>query len=701
MENFKLKRKILLVQIVLLLFIPAFLGIVLNLLIQRMTPDQLKWMFICYTWEALVFSWVLVFPYLWAKPIEDFFLNARQGKQVEEKEILRIQRLTFHYPLKVVFLVVPFCIVAYTLGGIQIVYFAGLNTVGVVNLVLIGIIVSVGYGLFCFFFSEKTLQPVGELISSMTLKREGIRRIRFSKKVTTMCLLIAFLPLIGVSTVILNKTLVAIEWQVKERGLDRLKMIAKLLDGEKDKKRIEELVSEAVFNDGGYSFILDDTGKLLFHSQKEGAFDRTLEEERFPPELMEDIFSRKTGAFTDLVTGRLIAYTPSQDGKSIFISVFSMSGQYHKMKEIGIHILVVTGIVVVLVVLLSLTFSSNIVKLVNKIVSVLKDMTIGKGDLTQRINVNSNDELGELSNWFDTFLKKFYEIVERVVNVGNQVAISAKESCRTFDEIAEDAKAQSSQTLEISTSIEEMSVTVKEVAKNAGDAAESSKTAAVVAKEGKDIVGQTVEGMEKIAKTVQKLASGISTLGQKADEIGEIIEVVDDIADQTNLLALNAAIEAARAGEHGRGFSVVADEVRKLAERTTTATKEVASAIKAIQNRTNDAVRSMGEANKEVQMGVELANQSGEALNRIIGDTGRIYDMVARIATAAEEQSVATEQISIHAESITSITGKTASSIVESASSASELANMAESLQALVGQFRLHNVLEEDGMIVM
>ncbi|MDY6853374.1 MAG: methyl-accepting chemotaxis protein [Thermodesulfobacteriota bacterium] len=701
MESFKLKRRILLIQLVLLLFIPFFLGIVLNYLVQRMTPYQLKWMFICYSWEALVFSWVLVLPYIWAKPIEDFFLDVRQAKQVKEREILRIQRQTFNYPLKVVLLVVILCVFAYTLGGIQLVYFANLNIVGVINGILIGIIVSIVYGLFCFFSSERTLQPVGELISSMTLKREGIKKVGFSKKVITMCLLIAFLPLLGVSTVILNKTLVAIEWQVKERGLDRLRMIAKLLDDEKNKKRIVELANEAVFSDGGYSFIIDDAGKLIFHSQKEMPLDGTIEEEMFPPELIENIFNRKTGTFTDLVTGRLMAYTPSQDGKSIFVSVFSMSGQYDKMKEIGINILIVTAIVVVLVILLSLNFSRNIVKLVNKIVSVLKDMAIGKGDLTQRISVNSNDELGELSNLFDTFLKKFYEIVERVANVGNQVAISAKESYSTFDEIAKDVKAQSNQTIEISTSIEEMSATVKEVAKNASDAAESSKTAALVAKEGKDVVYQTVQGMQGIAKTVQKLTSGISALGQKADEIGEIIEVVEDIADQTNLLALNAAIEAARAGEHGRGFSVVADEVRKLAERTTAATKEVASAIKAIQDRTKDAIRSMGEGNKEVEIGVELANQSGEALNRIIGDTRRIYDMVAQIATAAEEQSVATEQISIHVESITSIIGKTNSSIVESASSASELANMAESLQVLVDQFRLHNVLEEDGMIVI
>lgn len=116
MENIRLKRKLFLVQLVLLLFIPAFLGVVSNYMVQRMTQSQLRWMFICYGWETVLFSFALVFPYLWAKPIEEFCLSVRQGKEVEEKEILRIQRLTFNYPLKIVLLVVPLSMFAYTWG---------------------------------------------------------------------------------------------------------------------------------------------------------------------------------------------------------------------------------------------------------------------------------------------------------------------------------------------------------------------------------------------------------------------------------------------------------------------------------------------------------------------------------------------------------------------------------------------------------
>ena len=686
-----LRRKILQVQLGLLLGITAFIGILLNIMIQTMTPDQWKQMYICYGWEILVFWITLLLPYIWAKPLEEFVLTVKQGKKVEEAELLRIQRLIFNYPLKVMLLLGSVSFFAYFLGGIQLVYFTHLNLIGFINEVLIGVLVSVTFALFCFFFSEKALQPVGELLSSMTLNRGGVRKIGLSTKITSICLVFGLIPLIGVSTVIMNKAMVALEYQVKERGLERLNAAVKWVDIERGKKKIEEQTREAVFGEDGYVFFIDDTGKLLFHSQREEGLDATIEDERFQPELVEAIYHKKRGTYTDLIEGRLVAYAPAKDGNLMLVSVFSMKGQYGEIKRIAFSILVVAVVVLLMVLLLSVVFSGNIKTLAEKMVSILDGMAVGKGDLTQRIRVNSNDELGELSNRFDTFLNRFYEIVERVVQVTNQVAVSAEESSKASEEIARGVDAQSSQTIEISTSIEEMSATVREVAKNATDVADNARTAMEIAKKSGDIVNKTVEGMVGISATMQRLASGISALGQRADEIGEIIEVVDDIADQTNLLALNAAIEAARAGEHGRGFSVVADEVRKLAERTTAATKEVASAIKAIQNRTNDSVISMGVANKEVEMGVDLANQSGEALNKIIEDTGKISEMVAQIASATEEQSSATDQISVNVEGITSIIGKTATSITESAGASLELAKMAEGLQMLVGQFKLRD----------
>src|SRR5271155_3773337 len=158
-----------------------------------------------------------------------------------------------------------------------------------------------------------------------------------------------------------------------------------------------------------------------------------------------------------------------------------------------------------------------------------------------------------------------------------------------------------------------MSSTVREVSANSTKAAESAQAAAETAREGGVIVEDTLTRMRSIANAVRETAAKVQELGIRSDQIGRIIGVIDDIADQTNLLALNAAIEAARAGEQGRGFAVVADEVRKLAERTTSATKEVAQMVQGIQAGTKTAVAAMREGTQQVQQGVETTSRAGDS----------------------------------------------------------------------------------------
>ncbi|HKK20007.1 MAG TPA: methyl-accepting chemotaxis protein, partial [candidate division Zixibacteria bacterium] len=202
-------------------------------------------------------------------------------------------------------------------------------------------------------------------------------------------------------------------------------------------------------------------------------------------------------------------------------------------------------------------------------------------------------------------------------------------------------------------------------------------------------VGDTINGMQRIADVVRISADSIGKLAKSADQIGEIISVIDDIADQTNLLALNAAIEAARAGEQGRGFAVVADEVRKLAERTGKATGEITDMIKGIQGETTEAVQSMESGISEVDNGRQLADSAGGSLTEIVSMSQRVMDMVQQIATATEEQSSAAEQISRNIEHISSVTKETATGAEQSAAAAEELNRQAEGMKQMVAQFKI------------
>ncbi len=321
------------------------------------------------------------------------------------------------------------------------------------------------------------------------------------------------------------------------------------------------------------------------------------------------------------------------------------------------------------------------------LVSLMGD--IAQGDLTRKIDVTSEDEIGELSENANKMVNDMNNALSQVLATTKMVTTSANELSKDSAQIVEGAKNQSDKSTNVATAMEEMSATVVEIAKNSGEAANASKEARDMAVKGGDVVKKTLDGMGRIASSVERSANTIKVLEKSSAQIGEIVKVIDDIADQTNLLALNAAIEAARAGEQGRGFAVVADEVRKLAEKTSKATKEIADMIKAIQVDTKNAVSAMDEGTKEGKAGVSLANEAGAALDKIVETVKKVSDMIAQIATAAEEQSATTEEITRNIGSIAEISKDTMTKAEASSSVTEEMKKLAEQLESLVNRFKL------------
>jgi methyl-accepting chemotaxis protein len=228
-------------------------------------------------------------------------------------------------------------------------------------------------------------------------------------------------------------------------------------------------------------------------------------------------------------------------------------------------------------------------------------------------------------------------------------------------------------------------------AESAAEFADSAKKTAAATQESGVIVRQTIDGMNKIDDVVRRSAATVEELGRGSNQIGEIIQVIDDIADQTNLLALNAAIEAARAGDQGRGFAVVADEVRKLAERTTKATKEIATMIKKIQKDTQDAVLVIRQGTGEVERGKELVAKTGQALEAAMQSANRSSETYAQIASTNKEQSEEMKELSDNIGSVTQAVQETSIGTVQVAEAAMNLNRLAEYLSKLVGGFRIDN----------
>ena len=237
------------------------------------------------------------------------------------------------------------------------------------------------------------------------------------------------------------------------------------------------------------------------------------------------------------------------------------------------------------------------------------------------------------------------EIVEKLKGASGEVISSVTSAMVEIEDIHSESEQQMVHIAEVATAMDEMTATVIEVARNAGRAAEGADNTRQSAESGARVVESSVKAIHAVHELTVQLKTNMVDLHAQADGIGQIMGVISDIADQTNLLALNAAIEAARAGDAGRGFAVVADEVRKLAEKTMTATKQVAEAVNAIQGAAKLNMGSVDSAAKAVDQANAYANESGEALKTIVHLVAGTSDQVRSIATASEEQSAASEEI--------------------------------------------------------
>jgi methyl-accepting chemotaxis protein len=314
---------------------------------------------------------------------------------------------------------------------------------------------------------------------------------------------------------------------------------------------------------------------------------------------------------------------------------------------------------------------------------------IGEGDLTKRVEQDSQDEMGMLSAEMNQFVGKLHDTIAKVAQASSVLSSKARSLSSVSATVSEGTREQANQATHAASAVEEMSATVSEMAKNAQEMTSMSDVATKAAQSGGGVVRQAITDMQLVHESVQQTAEKIALLGKGSQEISEIIKVITDIADQTNLLALNAAIEAARAGEQGRGFAVVADEVRKLAERTTRATSEISNMIASIQRETEEAVSAMKAGTARVETGVTLVNEAGQHLDNILTSANTVTTMVQRMAASIGEQSTVANQLASNVQSVATISRQNETSISEASEDSVQLFRMATELQALILQFHL------------
>jgi methyl-accepting chemotaxis protein len=327
------------------------------------------------------------------------------------------------------------------------------------------------------------------------------------------------------------------------------------------------------------------------------------------------------------------------------------------------------------------------------------------------------DEIGQLVTALEhtrsslqVLLKQVGQSVEQVASSSEELSAGAEQSSQAANQVAssmaEVAKGmdnQMSAANDTSAVVQQMSASIQQVAANVHEVSNHSDQASEKASHGRESIDKAVKQMFHIENTVTTLAGVVTKLGERSQEIGQIVDTISGIAGQTNLLALNAAIEAARAGEQGRGFAVVAEEVRKLAEQSQEAAKQIATLIGEIQGDTNMAVDAMKEGTREVKLGTEIVDASGQAFQEIVTVITLVSEQIKEITAAIEQMAVGSQQVAESAkqidalsrsasgetQSVSAATEEQLATMEEVASSSQALAKLAMNLQSEINKFQI------------
>jgi len=352
--------------------------------------------------------------------------------------------------------------------------------------------------------------------------------------------------------------------------------------------------------------------------------------------------------------------------------------------------MLIIGVLIAVAGLLAIwLISRRIPRPLRDMVVMLDNIGQGEGDLTQRLHIDSRNELGQIATGFNTFLTRLQGMISEVVGSVQKVSDASEHTADIAIRTDKGVQTQLAEIELVATAVHEMTATAQDVARNATQAAEAASHADRAANQGRHIVQDTGATITELAGEIGRAVDVVQTLARDSENIDAILVTIRSIAEQTNLLALNAAIEAARAGEQGRGFAVVADEVRNLAQKTQQATGEIQQMIQQLQNGTRDVVQVMEQSQSRTQRSVEQADAAAEALQAITQAVSLINDMNNQIASAAEEQSAVAEDINRNVTKIGQVAQDVAGGAEEASQASAGLTRLAEQQRRLINQFKV------------
>lgn len=473
---------------------------------------------------------------------------------------------------------------------------------------------------------------------------------------------------------------------------------------------LAKTVSAIKIGQTGYVFVVDKANKFIVHPDEKAGTDAKGPQYEF-------MANQTTGSDTYLLDGvskELVFVTNPTTGWKLAGTMYTQ-----EFSDAAKPIFKTTLIVMVVSIVFGVVIGYFLIRSITQPLNRLKAATeiIAQGDLTERLAIHSQDELGQLSRNFNTMTESLRSVLSQLSASTSQVASSsvqltassqqsseaAEHTALTMQNLAEGTQQQMQSVEETDLTVQELTTSVEQVARRAESLSLSATETSELAQQGNETIQKAVLQMNSISHGVEGLSQRMDGLGEHAHSIGKIIDGITEIAAQTNLLSLNAAIEAARAGEHGRGFAVVADEVRKLAEQTTSMAHQIGEYISTIQAEILQAVDAMRDATADVSTGIHVVHVAGdsfrsihEAVHKSALQIHEVSSAVQQIAAGSHQvlQSIemiktVSEQAADSTQTVSAVTEEQLASMEEIASSASALSELAEELETLLQKFTL------------
>ncbi|WP_051957844.1 bacteriohemerythrin [Desulfobacter vibrioformis] len=458
----------------------------------------------------------------------------------------------------------------------------------------------------------------------------------------------------------------------------------------------------------GYAYLINNNGMVVAHPDKSKINRLNLAQ----TEHGRQIINGNNGCLAATVDEKAVHKAFAHSSKINIIAVVQSDDEemFAPITALTRFNLIISVLIILFAIAVVWIMASRIVRPINATVAALKDISEGDGDLTQRIAIQSRDEIGELAKWVNTFIARLNKIIVHIGIDSETVSASAEELLSVAEFMLEDSESLTGKSEAVASAAGEMSQSMNSVAAASEQAAGNLASVTDSAGQMKQNLNQVAENCEKAriitrtaAETVNAATSKVARLGTSARDITRVTEVITDIAEQTNLLALNATIEAARAGEAGKGFAVVAGEIKGLAAQTADATMDIKQRIKEIQNSSKATVQEVEQITQVISDVSRIVSEIAEAIEEQSGYASQVAENIEQASSGIREvnenvvkSSMVSTEISGDISEVNEVSEEMTQRSVRMKQSAQELSSLSNNLRNMIGVFKVS--IEEAGV---